>query len=130
MPSRANFSATGQGHIGDEEAFDSGICRAVDEHHRFFDRTGFFGVVDEGLIVVKAKPHPADDDDIGIGLVGDPHQEGVIGLSRNGKDRDFLRFDEAIEDIDHRDVGPDQFAGNDPPRRIEGGLSDVDLIAR
>ncbi len=65
---------------------------------------------------------PRDDHDIGIGLVGNPHQKGVIRLAGNRKNRDFLGFDEAIEHIDHRDICADHLAGNNPPTGLKEGV--------
>ena len=79
------FLCAGQRHIGNEEAFDRGVGGVMDEHHCFFKRAGFFCVIDEGLIVIESQPHPADDDNVGIGLVGNPHEQVSCKARRQWK---------------------------------------------
>ena len=126
----ANFSAHAKGHIRHKQAFHSRIGRAMDEHDRFVHRSRLFGIIDKGLIILKGQPHAANDDHIGIGLIGNPHQKCIIGLPGNGKNRNFLRLDKAVEDIDHRNIGPHHFAWDDPLDRIEGGASDIDRFSQ
>ena len=61
----------------------------MDEHHGLIHRPGALGIVDKGLIVFKGQAHPANDDDIGIGLIGNPHQKGIIGFSWQQKKWEF-----------------------------------------
>ena len=101
----------------------------MDEHHRLFNRAGPLRVVDKGRIIVEAEPHAGDDDDIDVGLVRDPHQKLVVRLASDREDRDLLRLDQAVEDVDHRNIGPDELARDDPSRRVERRLADIDGVA-
>ena len=94
----------------------------MDKHHGLFHRTSLFSIVDEGLIIIKAKSHPANNDDIRIRLVSDPHQKRIVRLSGDRKDRDFLRFDKTVKDIDHRDICPNHLARNDTADGLKEGV--------
>ncbi|OQC60097.1 MAG: hypothetical protein BWX54_00359 [Verrucomicrobia bacterium ADurb.Bin018] len=72
-----------------------------------------FQRVTELEVVVVLQPHTAQDDDIHLGLQGNARQQLVVGLARRGKNRQFLRFHQRVEYVNHRDARAHHFARDD-----------------
>ena len=78
------------------------------------------------MIVVEDQPQAAEDDHLGIGLDPDPRQQLVVRLAGDREDRNLLALHQAVEDVDHRDLGLDHVLGHDPQRRIHRRTPDLD----
>ena len=75
------------------------------------------------------KTHAAEDDDIDFRLHGDAGQKLIVRFAGDGEDRQFLGFDQRVEDVDHRDARSHHVARDDAPGGVDGGAADVDRFA-
>ena len=100
----------------------------MDEHHRARKGAVFIERVLHGQVVVVLDPHAAEDDHVDLGLQRNPCQKLVVRFAGDRKDRQLLRFDQGVEHIDHRDVGPDHVPRNHPLRRIHRRPADLDHV--
>src|SRR5687768_544425 len=101
----------------------------MDKHHRLFKGACPLSIINKGLVIIESKPHSANNHNVCICLIRNPHQKGVIRLACNREDRNFLRFDKAIKDIDHRNIGAHKLMRNSPSHRIERGSMNVGAIS-
>ena len=114
MPSdRAEHAATrlgkpfrhGKGHVRDEEAFNHRVRRLVDEHDDSVHHAARLeGLFEEG-VVVELEPHPAEDDDVRLGLHPDAGQDLVVRLPRDREYGQLLAYHQRVEHVNHRDTG-------------------------
>ena len=84
--------------------------------------------IPEVEVIVVFESHAAEDDDVDFRLHGDSGEEFVVGFARDGEDREFLRFDERVEQVDHRNARADHLPGNDSFRGVDGGAADFDHV--
>ena len=96
----------------------------MDEHDGLRERAGAVEGGAELQVLVVLEAHAADDDDVGVGLEGDAREELVVGLAGLGEDRQLLRDDERVKEVDHRDVRAHHPVGHDALRRVYRGLPD------
>ena len=102
----------------------------MNEQHRARECTVLVQHILEIEIIVVFESHSAEDDHIDFRLHRDPREELIIRLAGDRENRKFLGFDQRVEQVDHRDTGPDHLPGNDTLCRIHGRSADVNLIGR
>src|SRR6185312_14120504 len=95
------------------------------KHYSLIHRPRLFSIVDKGLVIFQSEPHAANDYNVSIGLVGNAHEQSIVGFARNRKDGDLLRHDEAVKHIDHWNICTHHVSRNNPFYRIEGSSSDI-----
>ena len=96
----------------------------MNKHHRPGERTVFIECTLESKVVIIFQSHSSQHDNIDFRLQSDAGKQLIVGLSGRGKNRQLLRFDQCIENIDHGNVGPDHIAGNNALGRIHRRSSD------
>ena len=117
-----------EAHIRHHQALHDRVRRGVDEHHRARQRAVFVERALEGEVVVVLDPHAAEDDHIDLRLQGDAGEQFVVGFARDREDRQLLRFDQRVEDVDHRDVRADHVPRNDTLGRVDRRTADVNHV--
>ena len=100
----------------------------MDEHHGAGEGAGLVERVAEVEVVVVLEAHAAEDDHVRLGLQRDARQQLVVGLAGLGEDRELLRLDERVEDVDHRDVRAHHVARDDALGGVDGRAADVDEV--
>ena len=115
----------GKAHIRHQQTFHNGVGCRVDEHDRTGESAVFIQRIAEEQVVVILHAHTAEDDHIHFRLHGNPSQQFVVGFPGGGEDRQFLGFDQRIEEVDHGDPGTDHLAGDDTLRRVDGRSADL-----
>ena len=81
LAAQGELFSHGQGQIRYECALNGRIRCCVDEHNRMAHSAALFQGVTESKIVVVFQSHAAQDDDIDLGLQGDPGEQLVVRLS-------------------------------------------------
>ena len=82
-------------------------------------------VANEGLAPKKKGAFGAAG--LRVRLKADAGQQIIERLARHGKDGDLLALHQAVEQIDHRDLGLDHLLRNDPHRWIHRRATHVDV---
>ena len=117
-----------QGNVRHEDALDDGVRGGVHEEDRSRQGTALLQGVPEVEVVVVLQTDAAEDDEIDLGLHGDPCQQRIVGLTGDAEYGQLLGLHEAVEDIDHRDVRPDHILRDDPPRGVDRRTGDLDEV--
>ncbi len=118
----------GQADIRHEQTLHDRVGGGVHEHDRTREGAALLERVAEVEVVVVLEPHAAQHDHIHLGLQCDTGQEWVVRFTGAGKDRQLLRFDQRIEDIDHRDTGTHHVARDNALGRVDRGTADIDQV--
>ncbi len=79
------------------------------------------------MVIVKNQPQPAEYNDIRISLETNTGEQFIIGLPGNREDRDFLAFNKAVENIDHRNVGLNHLPRHHSHHRVNRRTADFDF---
>ena len=118
----------GQGHIGHQGALDDGVRGGVDEHHRAAHGAAPLQGVPEEEVVVILEAHAAQDDDVNLGLHGDPGQQLVVGLAGHREDGQLLALHQGVEEVDHGDAGADHVLGHNAAGGVHRRAADGDHV--
>ena len=110
--------------IGDENALDRRVCRRVDEHDSLRKRARLVERRAELEVLVVLEPHAADDDYVRVCLQRDAGEKFVVGFAGLCENRELLRDDERVEEVDHRDVRLHHAVRHDALRRVDRRLPD------
>ncbi len=72
--------------------------------------------------------HAAQNNDIGISLKADAGQQFIIRLAGHGENRQFLRFDQRVENVNHGNARLHHLVGHHAAHRIHRRRADIHTV--
>ncbi len=100
----------------------------MDEHDGPAHSPALLQRIAEVEIVVILQSHAAKDDQIDLGLHGDAGKQLVVWLAADTENRELLALDQRVEDVDHRNTGPDHGLRSDTLGRVDRWAADGDHV--